>query len=229
MAVDFVGGVVLGITAVVVGLSSPSWLVHWIVHDPALGWGTIGALGPAVADRTISGSIVRGRFEPFLALSELSDEELADLPQARSISDSAWRLRNEAVRAIENRVWIVVQRSLTAESLRLRGGYEDLLFDDPRAARELVRIVRAFSVKRRLPSSVTDATSRVTPECSDESLPSLLDALASELIDAQIWEPLEVLLGSGGEGTQIASGPRRSSQDRDISTAAPTSSPEVGR
>jgi len=196
VVIDAAAGLVLGCAAVVGGVSSPTWLVHWTTAYPPFGWAVIGVFGPAVSDRALSGSFVRGRFEPYLATPELSDEELRRAADVRSISDSAWRLRNESVHAIENEVWILVQRTLTEESLRLGDRFEELLTSDLRRARELPRITRDFGKRERLPEAVLDAAARLTPECSDESAVDLLDALASELINAQLWDPLEVILGS---------------------------------
>ena len=210
VGVDFLGGVALGIAASAIGLSSPDWLLNWVEDTPPLGWAAIGVLGPAVADRAISGSLVRGRFEPLLATRELTDEELREAADSHSISSSAWRLRHEAVRAVEDEIWVVVQRTLTAESLGLRDKFESLLETDLRTANELPRLTREHAKRNRLPAAVHEACDRITGDCSEESLTDLLDALANELIRAQAWAPLKVLVGSTSRPRRT----RRSSSER---------------
>jgi hypothetical protein len=197
LGVDYFGGVAVALIALAAGLSQPGWLVSLVSKTPWFGWIVLGGAGPLLSDRLLTGSVVRGRYESWLARNNPDDWELASRAGLRNLQSGAWRLRNEAVRSIELYVWVIVQRRLILEAKRLRTQALQLIRDQPEDARELIVLVDRLGMNDlvTLPQEVIDAAARITPGCSIPVLQELLDALVNELVNSQIWWPLEVLCG----------------------------------
>lgn len=201
--VDFVGGLIVAATAVLVGVTEPRNLVSFVNEWPLFGWAMVGVLGPFVATWIFAGSAVQGRFEGWVTSNKASDVEMERKAGSAQLKAQAWRLRREAVHAVEMRAWVLVQRALDKEAERLLTGGRELIATDLVRARRLVRLTKELDGKGGVPTSVGEAASRITGDCSDESLAYLLDALLNELVDSQTWYPLEVLLGDASEGRRL--------------------------
>ena len=141
VGLDAFGGLAFALALIVLG-ATQKWFTSIVDENVWLGWMIIGAFGPLISDFTFAGSVVKGRFEPKLARQKPTEDELEKRSKdGARFRDTAWRLRAEAVRSIERRVWVLVQRNLIGESIRLRSTYQGLLETDYARARELAGCV----------------------------------------------------------------------------------------
>jgi hypothetical protein len=197
VAVDFAAGLAVAALMIFAGVSEPQVLINYVALHPSTGWLIIGAVGPLISDRLFSGSVTRDRVAAPSTGFDGGESDATIQSEMAQLKAHAWRLRGEAMHEIELRVWVLVQRALRAEAMRLRRSAQSILEADIEQAYELVRITRGLVSSHRhdVPEAVRVAVARFDDPISDESRVSLLDALINELVNSQTWYPLEVLVG----------------------------------
>lgn len=183
------------LTALVFGLVAPSAFVvtRFFGWSEPLGWIAIGSLGPWIADRGYSGSLLKGRLATFLPGVGATEDEIAT---------ESWRLRREAVDALRRSLWRVVRRSVSSEYIRLRTCVEEKLtngdIDADIFVADVDDYIRVIRAGRR--SAEVDRARRELPPYADRSLDekthrSTVIELACAMLDDQGWDVVEQYCG----------------------------------